>query len=125
MATSTLDILKAIAPEFASKATADLNLFLELAAARLSATVWGRYYQQGVAYLAAHMLELSTREGAAGPIQSEQAGQVSRSYGPFQHPSHYGATGYGDEFLNIRRQVPGINPLTTSPYIDFGADDVQ
>lgn len=126
MALSTREILKAVAPELEDKSDDTLDTYIELAAQRLSAAMWGDYFQQGVAYLAAHLATLADREGgAAGPVQSEQAGQVSRSYGVPQNVQNYRSTAYGEEFLALRRQVPGISPLSTNRRIDFGGDGVS
>lgn len=120
MAASTLDILKEIATEFEDEDEERLELFITLAVERVSPDRWSELrYRQAVAYLAAHLLSIASRDdGQPGPIVSEQAGQVSRAYGYSQKGHDYAATSYGREFLNLRLMEPKINPLSTNWRID-------
>lgn len=115
---TVVDILKEIAPEFASEDAARLDLFVELAAARISAPVFGKVYPQALAYLAAHLLSVSARSasagagGAAGPVTSATTGGVSVSFGQAQvsvstTDAALSTTGYGLEFLALRNSRAG------------------
>lgn len=107
-----LTTLKAIAPELADAGDERLETFLELAAQRISAKVFGAKYAQAAAYLAAHLLTLSNRASeagtaGAGPVTSVTTGGLSVSFG--QAPTGAATadaslktTAYGLEFLAIR-----------------------
>lgn len=113
---AVLDTLKAIAPQYESIGDDTLNTYITLAAQRIAPAVFGEVYEQAVAYLAAHMLVMNRdRKGASGPVTSERAGEVARSYGfsPDYTNSYYGATGYGREFLSLRRSRVDTKPLST------------
>src|SRR5690554_4956974 len=114
---TVVDILKEIAPEFASEDAARLDLFVELAAARISASVFGKVYPQALAYLTAHLLSVSARAstsgaGAAGPVTSATTGGVSVSYGQVAASvsvtdAALSTTAYGLEFLALRNSRAG------------------
>lgn len=91
-----------------------------LAQERISADVWGRLYGQGLARLAAHLLELRRREASAlesgasgvGPATSIRTGDLSISWaGPTTSGSlnddsnWYNLTNHGREFLSLRAQL--------------------
>lgn len=128
-----LDTVRAIAPAQTADLTDDeVEVFIALAADRLSAEVWGaRLYPQGVAYLAAHLLTITARgaagggSGAAGPVRQEMAGRVMVSYSDSAASSgagsDLGATPYGQEFLALRRKLAGVRPFTTG----FGTGDLS
>lgn len=111
------DILKALAPEFEGEEPARLALFVELARARISESVFGAVYPQAVAYLAAHLLSVSARAqasgaGAGGPVASASTGGVSVSFGQSSAHKTLGdeslsTTAYGLEFLALRNSRPG------------------
>jgi len=114
------DTFNLVAEEFATNANADA--MLTLAAKRLNPIVFQGDLELAVAYLAAHMLALSTRAagGAAGvgPVTGERAGEVSRNYGMSnfgdKNTMLYGSTIYGIEFLNIVRSRAGTKMFNTS-----------
>jgi hypothetical protein len=118
-----LDTVKAIAPiQTSGLSDAEITAFIELAQDRLSLLVWGtRLYPQGVAYLTAHLLTVTFRgsagggSGAAGPVRQEMAGRVMVSYAASSDAASTGlrSTPYGEEFLNLRKKLPGIRPFTT------------
>lgn len=111
---TALEIFRAVAPEFASVSDSDVNTLLTLAAARLNPTVWGDLYTQATAYLAAHVRALAERTGgAAGPVTSRRAGEVSESYGFSGGSSYYAATSYGQQFDELRKSLPGGAPFVT------------
>lgn len=97
--------LLVIAPEFASLAEADRQAVIDLAALSVG-SIFGDKQDLATAYLAAHMLTMSQRTGgAAGPLKSEKEGDLSRSYGGRESNDPYDATGYGQEFKRIQKQV--------------------
>lgn len=107
-----VDILVEIAPELASETPTRLDLFLELAASRISPEVFGRVYVQAVAYLAAHLLTLANRAqdvgtAAPGAVQSASTGGVSVAFGSTGAPlsvsdAALGQTNYGLQYLELR-----------------------
>jgi hypothetical protein len=112
---ATLDVFKLLVPETAGVADATLSQFLSLAALRMTAAEWGAVYEQAVCYLAGHILTLSPsnprRAGGsthAGPVSSESAGGVSRSYGSIStkttEESTLAMTDAGRAFLELRAQ---------------------
>jgi hypothetical protein len=117
MALSTLQRLKLIAPEFGSKPDSELEDYIELAAEEVSAGVFGDMYQSAVANLAAHFLTNAASDGhASGPLTSERAGEVSRSYGfSANRDGQLDTTTYGAEFKRIRNSRPGVHALTSHP----------
>lgn len=121
---AVLDTVKAIAPTATASLTDDqIEVFIALAQDRMSPAVWGsRLYSQGVAYLAAHLLTITNRgsagggSGAAGPVKQEMAGRVMVSYATTTAAAAaegLDSTPYGQEFLALRRKLPGVRPFTT------------
>lgn len=121
-----IDTVKFIAPTQTASLTDDqINTAIELAAARISACIWGDLYSQGVAYLAAHLLALRERAssgggGAVGPVTQEMAGRVQISYAVPQGWDGDGlrSTPFGQDFLDLRRKLPGTRMFNT------GFDDI-
>jgi len=116
---SSIQTLKAIAPQFASEPDDTLEVFLSMAAERMDAKAWGKLYEQGAAYLAAHLLTLRDRGdmaaghggGAGGGITSVSEGGQSISYGGGgQNASTLSeealaSTQYGQQYLQLRGQL--------------------
>lgn len=108
---ATVATVEALAPEFTGDAR--IETFIEFAAARLDPTVWGTLYSQGVAYLAAHLMAMAPTAGGAppGPITSEKALTVARSYGmPTVDPGDYAylRSGYGASYLQLRSELGSV-----------------
>lgn len=97
--------------EFASLSEAAIAPYIAEASREVAESVYGDRYDDAVKYLAAHLIAVLTAgsRGTAGPVVSESAGPVSRSYAaPATIVSeHFAATVYGRRFLDIRRQVAG------------------
>jgi hypothetical protein len=113
---STPAYVQAIAPEFKTKSSDDITVFIDIAKLKLDAEVWGDKYDAGVAYLAAHLLTMSGRAGVAGAVVREQIGEISTQYSsPKSDAKHdqYLATSYGAEFLSLRNSVV-VTPLVRS-----------
>lgn len=115
-ASTTLQLLTAIAPQVAARA--DYAVFLEIAATQMYATAWGDVYAIAACYLAAHLATLSPSTAAAaeasasvaGPLTQESAGDLSRSYGSATSgvsgiavsDASLMSTAYGREFIRLR-----------------------
>lgn len=81
-----------------------------LAEEQTDATAWGGLYNQGVALLVCHWLELDGRSASAvGAVQSEKEGQLSRAYGGVNTSDDaLASTVYGAEYLRLRRVIPSF-----------------
>lgn len=112
MATSA-QIFAALAPTLASDSRRDL--FLELAAARITANGWGGVYAQAVCLMAAHMMVKAPTSddggagaAAAGPITSKGGGDLSIGYGAVSSKPvapadmDLASTEYGRAFIQLR-----------------------
>lgn len=111
-ATTKGNILK-IAPELSAITDDDVwTLVLADVADEVEYTVFGTKQEKAQRYLAAHYLTLlmpdnSRNPATAGPITSETAGKVSRSYGLAQvkGQNRYDETSYGRVFNLMRRGI--------------------
>ena len=110
---STEALLDAIAPGFAGEPSATKQVFIDLAAQRLSATAWGTLYQQGVVYLAAHLMTVrdNAGNGLAGAVTSVKTGGLSVGSSGAMSDHELATTSFGQEFLSLQRRI------ATSPYI--------
>lgn len=113
----SVQLIRAIAPDLADVDDVALDTFLELAAQRISQSVFGSVYVQAVSYLAAHLAVLSQRAALAagagvvggGPVAGVTTGGLSVSFGQAQVTAMSGlgdeslkTTAYGLEFLALR-----------------------
>lgn len=112
MSMTALQVLRHIAPEFASLSDDEVNFALELAAQEVPESVWGNLTAQGRARLAAHRLSLSHPElSAGGVVASESVGSVSRSYAVTAgSDAELSSTQHGVEYARLRRLV-GIGAM--------------
>lgn len=104
-----LDIFKAIAPEYKDVSSTTLDVLTPVAERRVNVSYFGNKAPEAIAYLVAHMIKISERNGN-GAITSEKVGDLSRSYA-VNSTNILGSTAYGEEFLAIRRTV------STSPLV--------
>lgn len=112
MSVTSADIKALPSGEFASVLDATVDIYITEAQSRIHQTTWGDQYDLGVKYLTAHALALDMggAHGAAGPVASESAGPVSRSYAAY---SIFGSTGgdnlnataYGRKFQMLRKEL--------------------
>lgn len=110
---STPALVKVIAPEFVERSSANIQVFLDVAAVKMDPDVWGDKYAYGMAYLACHLMSMSVREGIGGAVIREQVGEISQSYSsPISDGKRdqFLASSYGAEFLSLRNSVV-ITPL--------------
>lgn len=100
--------IKELFPEFAATADARIQLFIDQSTLSVNTAVWGNKADFAIQYLTAHLLTVVNRGGggAAGPITSEKVGDLQRSYASGGAVAHeLGSTGYGMEFLRLRRSL--------------------
>lgn len=118
MALSTLEIFRAVAPEFSAKDDAEVNVMFEVItqAGELDPTTWGDMFAFGVARLAAHYFTLADRSaGAAGPVTSERAGEISINYGFLSNwdGNPLASTKHGQEYKRLMLKLAGTRMFTT------------
>lgn len=116
---SSVDKLRAVAPQFEDESDESLEVYLEMAADRLDASAWGKLFEQGAVYLAAHLLTVRNRAQqaaqhggtAGGGVTSVSEGDQSISYAEggktASTPSEeaLSSTQYGQQFLSLRNQL--------------------
>jgi hypothetical protein len=114
------DLLKAIAPEAQSVDDDVLDLFIEIAARRNSPSVFGTLYRPAVAYHAAHLWALSTRDGGkSGFLAGRRAGEVSENYILPKASVHgWDDTSYGRLYKELRDSRPSVKPTSTSRHAE-------
>ena len=110
MAATTKANVLSIAPELSSVLDDAWTLILADVAGEVSSTIYGTRQEQAQRYLAAHYLTLissDSRVDAQGPVSSESAGQVSKSYAQvnYKDRNRYDETKYGRVFNSIRKGV--------------------
>lgn len=101
---------KIVAPEFATMADEDINIFIDEAKIELSEKVWGKRYNRGVALIAAHLIAMSKINsnggGGSAPIKRTKVGSLEREYAvSTENNDALKLTKFGNEFLRLRRQV--------------------
>lgn len=108
----TIDaVLLDIAPEMVSVDPARRTRIIAQVQKQVSSTVFGEMYELAVAYLAAHALTMSSRNGSGGAINSESEGSLSRSYLVPASTISLGSTSYGLEYLSLRKAY--VLPIIT------------
>jgi hypothetical protein len=120
MALDTLsirDLLREVCPEAQGATDQTLDIFIEMATLRLSASVFGDLYRPAVVYLAAHFYIMTQRrDGNAGAITFQRAGEVSENRGGIaMDASGYNQTSYGNLYLELRRSRHKVKPMSTFP----------
>lgn len=123
---TTPALVRILAPEYVAEDDTTLQVFLDLAAARLDAAAFGNVYAQANAYLAAHILTIARRgvagaagsgagagQGASGAVTAISTGDWSVSFAGGMNGSEGGVdtlaesslmtTRFGKEFLALRR----------------------
>ena len=79
--------------------------------------VWGEKHVIAQSLVAAHIVTLAQEgsDGPAGPVVSESAGGLSRTYasgsGGTESDAYWSSTSYGRRYLALRRTLP-LTPLT-------------
>jgi hypothetical protein len=112
--TTALEWLADIAPTIdADNSTAKKNRFIAMAQDEVDSTLFqdSSKYNMAVAYYAAHLLELSGRDGnSRGVLTSEKEGDLSRGYNGGNNPNvEMNTTQYLDSFNRlIKARVPNF-----------------
>lgn len=88
-----------IAPQFSD--LTNLEDFINLAESLVGPKVCQR--DLAVAYVTAHLIELSNRKGTGGSVNSESEGSLSRSYSNLSD-SLLASTSYGLEYLRLLKK---------------------
>ena len=107
-------------PEFSNISDATVDINIQDAEIMVTKSKWGKLYDIGVAYLAAHSLSLSVKSangnsGAVNQVASKSVEGVSVSYVSPQGTiveSYYQSTIYGQRYLNLLSQVGIGNVLS-------------
>jgi len=110
-----LATFRALAPEFAAKTDEEVNTMIEIAKPHVTVR-FGSFYEQALAYYAAHlfaMLGLVSTAGStgaavvSGDVINEKEGDLSRSYAQYstgKRPNQLDRTYYGKEFKALSRK---------------------
>jgi hypothetical protein len=95
-----------LAAEFASLEEERINPFIARAERQINEAYFGTLYDDAVLYMTAHLLKLAqSMPGGAGPVTSETAGSLSRSYAvPDGCPADLAATSYGVQYWALLRR---------------------
>lgn len=120
MATAS-EILSAIAPHFDD--VSGRSVLLGQAESRTSSTFFGANRPDAVAYMAAHLLDMSASaavsSGASGPISSKKEGDLAVSFassGSSSSASGLSQTRYGQMLLDLMRSSGPAAGVTGQPY---------
>lgn len=89
-----------------------INLRITEAALQVLESMWGDYYELGLAYLTAHLLSsipsAPGNSGAVGPVTSKSIGDVKVTFGAVGSVSTvYGSTSYGQRYEYYKSLVQG------------------
>src|SRR5690606_17941828 len=104
----TPEDVRAIAPELDSVPTDLIERFIAMAERRVNRKAWGARADDGVTFLAAHLLTMRKRgaSGQTGPLASVSVGDVSQSFAvQASDGKNYNATSYGQEFATLQSLV--------------------
>lgn len=128
----TVTTIRAVLPEFTDVkkySDAGLQFWLDTAAGRLDAGIWGAQLDEGLMYLAAHLAKLAHLASVPGGnaagavVSSKSVGPASVSYdnnlGNIQAAGSYNLTVYGKLFYNLIRMV-GSSGVQLNPSGAFG-----
>lgn len=103
---ANVDSILTIAPELKCETPAVINFFIAMAQRRISSLVWGIYNDDGVNYLAAHLITMKNRKGTPGNPSMEKVGDVQAEYVGFTNSrTALTSTSYGVEYLELRKLV--------------------
>jgi hypothetical protein len=117
-----IDILHDIAPQFIDDVTN--ARFINYATPLVSSCKFGDSYELAVAYLSAHMLQLSTQIASsggtfAGVINSISEGSRALGYSTISpNDAELMTTIYGIEFIRLKRMY--ITPIMVTGYLNGG-----
>lgn len=93
-----------IFPEFNHIGSTRRRFLYDSAENNVSEKAFGGVYTEAVYYLAAHKMTcLGTEQAGEGNVQSEKAGDLSRTYSNVSGEEDLSSTKYGLEFLRLRK----------------------
>lgn len=102
----SVDSILLMADKFKNESPAVINFFIAMAQRRISPAVWGSRNDDGVMFLAAHLLEMKNRKGTPGNPSMEKVGDVQAEYVGFTNSrTALTSTSYGVEYLELRKLV--------------------
>jgi hypothetical protein len=104
----TVAAFQAKFPEFADTESALVQDCLDSAQRNVSTTAWGARADDGVYWLAAHLLRVTQNgaNAASGPISGHSVGDVSVSYATTATPGDgLAATAYGVQYVALRSMI--------------------
>lgn len=120
---NALTLIDAIAPELASQPTSTKEVFVALAREGMSASKWGKVYEQAVAYKAAHLMTMSNvannplrKLNGGGAITSVKTGGESISFAnagagaSTAEEASWSETSYGRRYLQLRKTRAATMP---------------
>lgn len=122
MSTASVDtILVIIAPETGTKFSQPQRYAVIEIATTMVGFGCGTTKDVAIAYLSAHMLTVSGRNGVAGQVTSEKEGELARSYGSISDAAGTGfnLTSYGQEYLRMMNSNI-LTPITRQWVPDNG-----
>lgn len=125
-------LLRTVAPEFSAVDDSTVDEFLSLSAQAHTSARWGAVYTQALVWHAAHTMKTlglgasdsaAEATGAAGPVTSRSAGDLSVSYGGV---SASGArvgvaeadlltTAYGRRYLDLLKRRAAVRAYVVTP----------
>ena len=126
-----IDVLKLIASEFKTMKDEDIEPWIELAEPYVSEKIFGKFYNQALAYLTAHLMKTSglgdTSTGTVGDslrVASVSEGNTSVSfntslYSSAEGDSELNLTVYGIGFKRIRSMC--VIPVLNAGVLNGGA----
>lgn len=105
MAASVNSVL-IVAPELKCETPETISFFIAMAQRRVSQLVWGQYNDDGVTFLAAHLITMRNRMGTPGNPSTLKVGNVEAQYVGFTNSkTALTSTSYGLEYLELRKLV--------------------
>jgi hypothetical protein len=111
----TQDTIFSIAPELKGETPETVAIFIDLARTRVSPDVWGKFTDQGVMYLAAHLITMKNRRGVGGAITQQKVGDLQVNNSDVQSGKKVDldllSTSYGQQYIQIRNLVV-ISPMS-------------
>ena len=92
-------------PEFKKVELALIELSLDEAKLQVVKKIWGRFYEVGVLYLAAHILAMKGALSADAGANPQPLREVSRKTGFESEFGSYYLTKYGQRFLELKKLI--------------------
>lgn len=103
-----------VAPEFSAEDTSRIDFFIQEAARYVNGSVWGAKADFAHALYTAHLLKVSSLNGAAGTLIKDEVGDLKRTYSDSNTTtSDLGTTAYGKQFEQMKKSLL-ISPMVVS-----------